>query len=301
MLELTFEQIRNNLRQVFRELPMEGDKVQWLNAGFSSYVILMGDDLVLRVARHEEAMAGHRRERAILSSLQKYLPFQVPQWVCQAGPSEMFPFGVVGYRRIFGTPFSLSLASQVHLKGVAQDLARWLAIFHRVPPTDLEGLEPGVDPALEELWAEVWPILDRFLTPEEYSRIRLWWERYWQDLDRNRYLPRLVHGDPWGENIILNERLDAIAGLVDFEAVQIGDIAQDFAAQKYLGPDFLRQVVEHYQNLGGEVGNHFAARLQGCSMLRELRGLRYAIRYPQAGELPDALQKIRDELAYTNL
>jgi aminoglycoside phosphotransferase (APT) family kinase protein len=107
----------------------------------------------------------------------------------------------------------------------------------------------------------------------------------------------LIHGDPWGENIILNETLNRVMGVVDFEAVSIGDVAQDFAAQKYLGPDFLSQVIEHYQMFGGGLENHFATRLQAWSMLRELRGLRYAIKYPGSSELLDSLQKVRYELS----
>jgi hypothetical protein len=37
--------------------------------------------------------------------------------------------------------------------------------------------------------------------------------------------------------------------------------------------------------------------LQGWSMLRELKGLRYAIRYPGSNELVDSLQKVRYELS----
>jgi aminoglycoside phosphotransferase (APT) family kinase protein len=125
----------------------------------------------------------------------------------------------------------------------------------------------------------------------------MWWERFLDNRVRDSLTPRLVHGDPWGENIILDETLSRVVGVVDFETVGIGDVAQDFAAQKYLGPDVLSQVIEHYQSSGGKLESHFAVRLQDWSVLRELRGLRYAIRYPESGELLDSLQKVRRELS----
>ena len=60
---------------------------------------------------------------------------------------------------------------------------------------------------------------------------------------------------------------------------------------------FLRLVMDHYRKLGGELGDHFPSRLQAHAVLRELSGLRYAIRYPESGELADALQKVRGELS----
>jgi len=258
--------------------------------------MLAGEGLILRIARHEEARAGHLREQAILPRLNAHLPFQIPQWICQAGPSDVFPFGAVGYHRIFGIPFSLSLASQVRREAVAQDLAWFLVTLHRVPIAELTGLNLDAKPDLEALWTETRPVLSSSLTPAEYGKIRVWWQHYANDSARKNFKPRLVHGDPWGENVILHQTLDGIAGVVDFETVQIGDVAQDFAAQKYLGHDFLKQVIDHYQERGGELGNHFTSRLQDHSLLRELRGLGYAIRYPDSGELADALQKVRDEL-----
>jgi aminoglycoside phosphotransferase (APT) family kinase protein len=289
--------MREGLHQLIPSLMPDLSHIKLLSDGFSSYVILVADEFILRIAKHAEALAGYRKEQVVLPLLQKHLPLQVPQPTWLVEPSDLFPFGAIGYRQIPGIPFSLSLVPYVKLNRVAQDLARFLLALHNVPLDEIIVLDFTAVDERESLWAEVMPILYTYLTEYEYENIRLWWERYLNSQVKGSFTPKLIHGDPWGENIILNETLNGIVGVVDFETVSIGDIAQDFAAQKYLGPDFLSQVIESYQQLGGELENHFATRLQGWSMLRELKGLRYAIRYPGSNELVDSLQKVRYELS----
>jgi aminoglycoside 2''-phosphotransferase len=294
--ELTLSQIRQGLEQTFPGPVPDLNRLKVLNDGFSSYVILLADEFILRIAKHAEAMAGHVKEWTILPLLQRYLPVEIPQPAWRAEPSDFFPFGAIGYRRIFGVPFSLNLVPQAKLEPIAQDIARFLTALHNVPLAEMTALSFRQPHELESLWAEVLPILHANLTEEEFEKIRTWRERSRNHRGRDSYSPRLIHGDPWGENIILNETLDGVTGVIDFESMSIGDAAQDFAAQKYLGQDFSNQVIEHYQKSGGTLERHFALRLQSWSMLRELTGLQYAIRYPASGELLDSLQKVRNEL-----
>jgi aminoglycoside 2''-phosphotransferase len=293
---LDLDQIREGLQQTIPYPRPDSSRIKLLNDGFSSYVILVEDEFILRIAKHAEALAGHIKEQAVLPLLQERLPMQIPQPTWQVEPSDYFPFGAIGYRRVLGIPFSLSLAPHVKLDRIAEDLAQFLVALHNVPLDEMTALGLKIIDELESLQTEVMPILYSYLREEEYEKIRAWWERYLNNPVKNSFTPKLIHGDPWGENIILNETLDGIVGVVDFETVSIGDVAQDLAAQKYLGPDFLSRVIQHYQELGGELENHFVTRLQALSMLRELRGLRYAIRYPGSSELLDSLQKVRYEL-----
>ena len=294
--ELTLNQIQQGLQQAFPGLMTDLSQLKMLNDGFSSYVILVADEFILRIAKQADAMAGHAREQAVLPLLQNQLPVQIPQPVWRADPSDFFPFGVMGYRRISGIPFSLSLASQVDLSRIAQDVAQFLVALHRIPVAEMFLLGFGETLEMESLSAGVFQTLQTYLTANEYGKIRTWWDGYQSRAVRDRSVPRLIHGDPWGENIILNEALNGVVGVIDFEAVSIGDAAQDFAAQKYLGRDFLRQVIGGYQELGGDLNDHFTIRLQDWSMLRELRGLHYAIKYPDSGELVDSIKKVRFEL-----
>ncbi|MGH2544298.1 MAG: phosphotransferase family protein, partial [Ardenticatenaceae bacterium] len=185
---------------------------------------------------------------------------------------------------------------QVDLDRVARNVAEFLVALHAYPVGEapqLGNLEPK---NVEVLGQEAIPLLRTHLSESEYETITSWWKWYPTDATKEYFHPKLIHGDLWCENIILNETLDRVVGVVDWESVATGDVAWDFVAQKYVGNAFLSQVIGHYQTLGGELGNNFDARLRGLSLLRELGGFLYAVRHPESGELEDALQKIRDEI-----
>jgi aminoglycoside phosphotransferase (APT) family kinase protein len=293
--KLELEKINEGLQQTFPALA-NLNTLKLLSDGFSSYVILIGGEIIFRIAKTSKAMHGHMREHSVLPHIQGYLPFRVPEPAWQAEPSEIFPFGVIGYRAIPGIPFSLELAPSLNLKYIAHDLARFLVRLHDFPLDEARAFGFSENMDLESLAAEVMPVLSSHFSKAEYGKFSLWWEKYLNDPVKDSFIPKLIHGDPWGENIILDERLDQIVGIIDFESVSIGDAAQDFAAQKYLGSDFSNWVIKYYRELGGEPGSHFSTRLIWHSMLRELGGLKYAIRYPESGELGDCLQKVRNEL-----
>jgi aminoglycoside phosphotransferase (APT) family kinase protein len=292
---LDLGEIKSGLRSGLSNLSSL-DSLKLLRDGFSSYVVLIGDEIILRIAKTAESMQGHRKEWSVLLYLQGYLPLQVPNPEWQIGPSETFPFGAIGYRAIAGLPFSLELAPAVNLKYIAKDLARSFVALHSFP-LDV-ALSFGITESddLESLGEEVMPVLSTHFSKDDYKKFISWWEKFRNRAATDNPSPKLIHGDPWAENIILNEKLDHLVGIIDFESVTIGDVAQDFAAQKYLGRDFLSQVIQYYSEFGGDLGSQFLGRLQDHSMLRELRGLRYAIRYPESGELEDCLGKVRSEL-----
>lgn len=292
---LDLDYIQEGLQQVFPEFA-HPVSLQILGDGFSSIVILVSGKAVIRIAKNTEAMERHQRERILLPNLAPHLTIPVPQPEWFSGPSGYFPFGLIGYRLIRGVPFSMDLVTQVHAGHIAQDLARFLFELHQYPlePARRLGIPDADNPV--SLWEEIEFTFARYLSRGDFHKITAWWEKQRFYLSRSCFLPRLIHGDPWGENLLLNEKFSRLVGVVDFESVVIGDIAQDFSALKYMGQDQLRLTIEHYQLLGGTLGSHFSERYQAQAMWRELSGLRYAIRYPESGELEDALQKVQNEL-----
>lgn len=291
---IDLEKTAAGLRHIFPDLP-NFSCPKLLGDGFSSYVILIANEIVFRFAKHPEAMKAHTRELAILSRLQNRLSVQIPAPTWSAGPSEFFPFGVIGYPIITGIPFFLDRISQVNLKRVGQDLAEFLIALHETAPDVVFDYNPGemlpID--INALRAGIMPTLHSYFSTDDYRRITAWWDSYLTHSAQICVPPKLIHGDLWGENIILNERLDRVVGIIDFEAARMGDVAQDFMTQTYVSVHFMNQVLAVYQTLGGQVGCHFTRRLQDLLLLRELQGLHYALQYPQSEELGDSLQKIR--------
>ena len=293
---LDLKQIKNGLRSRLPTLSSI-DTVKLLRDGFSSYVVLIDDKIILRIAKTEEARSGHQKEWKVLPHLQGHLTVQVPKPEWRVEPSESFPFGAIAYRAIAGVPFSLELAASVDLKSIAKDLAKSFVTLHSFLPGTAIAFGITKSDDLESLGTEVMPLLSMHFSRGDYKKFIAWWEKF-VNRSTTYNKTRLIHGDPWAENILLNETLDHVVGIIDFESVTIGDVAQDFAAQKYLGQNFLSQVIEYYREFGGDLGSQISIRLQDHSLLRELRGLRYAIRYPESGELQDCLNKVRSELSF---
>jgi aminoglycoside phosphotransferase (APT) family kinase protein len=177
-------------------------------------------------------------------------------------------------------------------------LAGALVALHSFPLDTAISFGVTENDDLESLGAELMRVLSKHFSKDDYKKFISWWEKFRHRAAIDNHMPKLIHGDLWGENIILNEKLDHVVGIIDFESLTVGDVAQDFAAQKYLGQDFLSQIIEYYREFGGDLGTQFLSRLQDHSMLRELEGLRYAIRYPESGELQDCLGKVRSQLIF---
>lgn len=137
---------------------------------------------------------------------------------------------------------------------------------------------------------EVLPALPLHLDAESVRRFHAWWDGYRAQPGRYAYTPRLLHNDLWCENILLADDLSHAVGVVDFEQMRIGDPVAELAALRYVGGlvDRVRATYAPAHDLEPHIGE----RLRAAVLLRELGGLRYALRYPQSGELEDAVEKV---------
>lgn len=278
------------LRQTFADLP-NFEQVRLLAEGFGSQVYLLDDEYIFRVAKNASVGKRYEAEKGILPDLQPALPLPIPQPLWH--DARAFSHGVIGYRKIPGVPFALELRDQVDLNRVAQGLAEFLVALHAVPVCELEPYGVSRTRDLEVLHASASPVLREYLSPDSYFRLASWWESQFVKSERQNRSLATLHGDLWGENLILNESLDQLVGVVDFEAATIGDVAGDFAPQTYLGQTFLDTLLREYESLGGRLGTKFIERLQDELLLRELGGLQFALEHPEADELDDALRKIQ--------
>jgi|TARA_B100001971_G_scaffold190553_1_gene193394 aminoglycoside phosphotransferase (APT) family kinase protein len=292
--ELASEQIVEGLHFTFPELASL-QKIEILENGFSSYVVLAADEYVFRIAKHTQAMQGHVLENQVLPRIEAYLPTRIPHPHWHQDPNDYFPFGVTGYRYIPGVPLSPKRLDQQNCQQIAQDLAAFLLALHEIPLQELQdcGLKKSAD--LQPRPDEVSEALALGLDKDEQRKVIDWWKAG-LETESDRYTARLLHGDLWFENIILDGNLGGVVGVVDFESMLIGDIARDLAPLSYLGEKFLNLLVRTYREKGGRLDDDLPRRMRQAILEREVGGLIYALRYPESNELVDSLAKIRQLL-----
>jgi aminoglycoside 2''-phosphotransferase len=284
--------IAEKLQAVFPDL-VQLMPLRLLGEGFSSLVVETAGGIVFRIGRNPTATAGHAREIRLLPHLSERhaTPIPYPRW--HTGPSELFPFGVMGYLKLPGTP--LLPGGDIVL--VARGVATFLLELHCFPPEEALALGlPG--PAegwaeWETLRAEVLPPLRQTLIRPEYEAVERWWEAFLGDQSLQAYTPLLQHGDLWYENILVDETGQKVMGVLDFENAAVGDLAQDFAALVYLGQSFVNEVIEAYQAAGGRLGENFLHRLGQLWAVREFGGVQFSVRYNDPEELQDSIHKLR--------
>ncbi len=287
--------IAEDLSAVFPELEAVVP-LRLLGEGFRSIALETAVGQVFRIGRSPEATEGHLKELRLLPHLHDRLPAAIPQPIWYCGPSERFPFGVIGYPKLPGTPLIPEMLSGEGNNLIAE-LAAFLAALHRFPPREVLSIGvpilPTFSPEVEAMRDEVLPALSSRLTQAEYERVARWWESFLSNERMRRYKPALVHGDLWYENVLVDERGEHVLGVVDFEGASLADPATDFAAQFYLGEPFVVLLWEQYAEAGGTADEDLLYRAKRLWQLREFEGVQFSIRTDDMEELEDSILKLR--------
>ena len=107
----------------------------------------------------------------------------------------------------------------------------------------------------------------------------------------------LVHGDFWQANWLASRDGRTLTGLVDFERAGSGLPHEDLTPLRYLGEPFRTAVIDAYCDGTARDPALLLEQTRMFDVLRELRGLDWALRNPDAGELDDAAGKVAAVLA----
>jgi aminoglycoside phosphotransferase (APT) family kinase protein len=268
-----------------------------LGEGFRSLAAETSGGRVFRIAKHAAATEGYLTELRLLPHLRARLPIPVPDPRWYAAPSELFPFGVMGYAKLAGRPLLPEALPGADVDRLASDLASFLLALHRFPVEEAAALGvPGPGDgraALESLREDVLPALREALTARGYGAVLRWWDAFLLDERMSRYEPVLRHGDLWYEHVLVDDALRSVVGILDFESASVGDPAQDIATQLYLGEGFAARVIDAYRGGGGVVDGDFLYRVRRLWELREFGGVQFAVRFDDPEELEDSVAKLR--------
>jgi aminoglycoside 2''-phosphotransferase len=264
-----------------------------LGEGFGSKVVETANGIVFRIAKHEDARQGHRREQAALSVVQQHVRgLRVPQVQYYLDASDDFPYGVIGYSKLPGRPLQPDDIDDQNRLQIAGQLAGFMTQLHGIHLRELGEIAlPRFPPSRErlvELGQNVLPYLEQHLSRSEYQEVRRWWTNLLDIEQRYPYLPTLVHGDLWYENLLFDDANRKLVGVIDFTNVSIGDPAIDLATQRYIGDQFARAVIKDYYR--DNIPTDLAGRINDLMVLRELLGLEHGILTDNVDE--DAVSKV---------
>jgi aminoglycoside phosphotransferase (APT) family kinase protein len=248
--------------------------------------------MVVLIGRSPEAAAEYHRVWRIGAVLGEQLGGLIPQPHWYAPPSDDFPQAALAYRKLAGetprwgsdpgAPFARDLgAFMANLHGIDIDIAR-AAGAH------------DVDSYRRVLRARpvVTPILEARLAPASFARVEAWWVAFAGDTRMATRRLAACHHDLWHDNLLRSDT-GRLSGVLDLAHVEVGDPAHDFAAPRYFGDAFMRELIAAYRDAGGRFGPNDAYRAERFFEARELGGLAWAIEHDDAAGIDDAIEKIR--------
>lgn len=208
---------------------------------------------VIRVARHAETAAALRREACVLSSIAERLPLPVPR-LAFFTPPDCPPYTV--HRAVNGA--TLTRERWEDLPAAAQDrsaadLANFLRVLHSLPVEIGQGCGLEVlaaDSLAQELRETTRAALHGLLKPHE----QVWLEDFLETCSREDHLaerqPALLHCDIAPGHVLYDPETGALAGIIDFGDIAIGDPARDFIyVYEDFGPAMLNAVLGYYAGM----------------------------------------------------
>ena len=265
--------------------------VEFFGAGNDGALFLAGDTLY-KVATNDATGERLRRESRLLRQVADRLSVPVPIPV-ELPEDESSPTPVtVAYPLIRGRELPTGLLS-AHSQ-LARQAAAFLTSLHDIDPTPLGGILDVrcASSELARVRKATSGVLASTLSTSSYGAVVDWWET---SEERIGEWPAasLVHGDFWSGNIIVDDALESLRGVVDFADAHIGDPAEDFAALFHSGPRFTHEVLRAYsRQRPGILLDALMERASWWWEMRELRGLADGLRVRDRQLIDDTLAKL---------
>ena len=272
--------------------PAHGRGNRRFHAGNNGTLYVAGETLY-KVATNERSGERLRRESRLLAHIAGRLAAPVPVPVEVLWDEHDSAPVTVKYRLIHGKELPVGLLSG-HAE-LARQVAAFLTSLHTVEWARLRGILE-VRSAASEL-ARVREATGRALASSlparAYDTVVDWWETSEGRVDEWP-AESLVHGDFWSGNIIVDDALESVRGVIDFVEAHVGDPAEDFAALFHAGPAFTSEVLLacSRQRPDFPLGS-LVERASWWWELREFQGISRGLEAHDEMQVEDALAKLR--------
>ena len=257
---------------------------QILGGGFRTDILESRTGFVVRIGKHPPDTNTFSTQAQVMDAVRRCLDIEIPRPTLAEDGVPEFPHGVMVYPKLEGVP--PTLPSRALARSAASVLRQLHVLVTDVQERILDG---------DAVAALVRSTRICFTNTQRHTA-----ERWLADL--RGFLtgkpPRcLIHGDFWHANWLATKDGRTITGLLDFEHCGIGLPHEDLAPLRYLGESFRTAALDAYCE--GTAGNpaSLLKEVQMFDVLRELRGLDWALRNPDASEIDDSIDKVAEILA----
>ncbi|MEU5157180.1 aminoglycoside phosphotransferase family protein [Glycomyces sp. NPDC021274] len=251
--------------QLLRELLEEqhpdlaGLELKAVDGGWSNQMWRLGPDLAVRVPRTEGAPELLAREYRLVPGIAPRLTLPVPVPARLGQPTEKFPHTWLITTWVHGTPADIAPITDPESATV---LAEFLSALHTEGP-DATSANDGRGTPLEAMGEHFEHALQRH--PDvDADRARAVW-RAALEAPQADQSDVWLHGDLHPANVVVED--GALAGVIDFGDVFVGDPAVDLAAAWILLPD---GAAERFFNAYKAAEDSTILRARGRALIKTL-------------------------------
>ena len=259
---------------------------QVLGGGFRTDVLESRGGFVVRVGKHPADGNTFSTQTQVMDAVRSCVDIELPRPTLAEDGVPEFSHGVMVYPKLEGVPPTLPS------RALARSAASVLRQLHAL---GAETVVPGQVVDGDGVAALVRSTRACFTAAQRHQA------EQWQ-IDLCGFLagnPRrcLIHGDFWHANWLATKDSRTITGLLDFEHCGIGLPHEDLAPLRYLGERFRTAALDVYCEETATDPASLLEEVRLFDVLRELRGLDWALRNPDAGEVDDSIEKVAEVLA----
>ncbi len=208
-------------------------KIKLLGVGWDNTAFLVNEKLIFRFPRREIALSLLEAEWCALPKMAKRLPIPIPAPKWRGKPTAHFPWPFIGYPMLSGHTACHADLSDEQRTSLAEPIARFLAILHATPRSEIadcpipQDNHQRIDGALlTSKIAKSFKDLSSLGLLENQKQL----ESAVQNLQHFRapLNSHLVHGDFYVRHLLVDERRQ-LAGVIDWGDIHFGDPAIDLA------------------------------------------------------------------------
>jgi aminoglycoside 2''-phosphotransferase len=268
-------------------------------SGWDSVALEVNDALIFRFPRpnRPDVEAQLEKERALLPELAKTLPLPIPQFEYvgdgPSGSGRQF----VGYCKIDGVELRGDALAKAHQETLARQLAEFLSCLHGFPVE--QAIQSGLPAASADDWRRqyeelyqrvsdsVFPLLEESIRAQHMAL----WEGFLSNDDHFVFQPALIHRDLGSDHILYNSARGALAGIIDWGDMGIGDPAFDFVGLLGdYGREFAEAALAAYQ---GERDATFWQRMRFYEAIVPVYEVLFGLRLGDETHIRHGLERLR--------